>query len=230
MNLRQLGPGMFQQVPTPCERCEGRGFTVTKDDVCVECNGKSVVSETKTFHVTIEAGVIHGHQIPMRGEGNSTGKETGDLVFVVREKKHPLFRRSGSHGQDLVMEITISLVEALTGLKFKFSHLDDRVLFLESTDVIAPNEVRKVSGEGIPKGKGDLYISFNIEFPKSPVTKVAKLSALLPTRKYDDTPAKGVKPIIMEKVDLNEREEQDDRDDRDEEDNRGGGQAECRQQ
>ena len=222
--LRQLGPGMFQQIPMPCERCEGRGFSVASDDICSGCSGKASVSDTRTFPVTIESGALHGHQILLRGEGNNNG----DVVFVVKEKKHPLFHRSGKRGQDLIMEVTISLVEALTGLKFKFSHLDDRILFLESTDVIAPNEVRKISGEGMRSSeeKGDLYITFNIEFPKSPVTKVAKLSALLPPRKYDDTPAKGVKPVILEKVDLGDMGEQGD----DEDDDRGGGQHECRQQ
>jgi DnaJ family protein A protein 2 len=63
--------------------------------------------------------------------------EPGDVVFVVVEKKHDLFKRNGN---DLYMEVTIPLVEALAGFTFTIKHLDDRVLLVKSEkgDVITP--------------------------------------------------------------------------------------------
>ena len=49
------------------------------------------------------------------------GKEAGDLVFVLQMQKHAVFKRRGA---DLYMEKDITLLEALTGVKFVLEHMD----------------------------------------------------------------------------------------------------------
>ena len=72
----------------------------------------------------------------------------------------------------MVKKITLS--EALVGCKFAFDHLDGRkiVVSTEQNQVIIPDSVKIIQREGMPKrgnqfDKGDLYIKFEIEFPKS---------------------------------------------------------------
>ena len=61
---------------------------------------------------------------------------TGDIVFVLQQKEHPKFKRKGD---DLFVEHTLSLVEALCGFRFILTHLDGRQLLVKSN----PGEVVK---------------------------------------------------------------------------------------
>lgn len=61
---------------------------------------------------------------------------TGDIVFVLQQKEHPKFKRKGD---DLFLEHTLSLTEALCGFQFVLTHLDNRQLLIKSN----PGEVVK---------------------------------------------------------------------------------------
>lgn len=61
---------------------------------------------------------------------------TGDIVFVLQQKEHPKFKRKGD---DLFLEHTLSLTEALCGFQFVLTHLDGRQLLIKSN----PGEVIK---------------------------------------------------------------------------------------
>ena len=61
---------------------------------------------------------------------------TGDIVFVLQQKEHPKFQRKGD---DLFVERTLSLTEALCGFQYILTHLDGRQLLIKSH----PGEVLK---------------------------------------------------------------------------------------
>lgn len=61
---------------------------------------------------------------------------TGDIVFVLQQKEHPKFKRKGD---DLFVEHTLSLTEALCGFQYVLTHLDGRQLLIKSQ----PGEVVK---------------------------------------------------------------------------------------
>ena len=61
---------------------------------------------------------------------------TGDIVFVLQQKEHPKFKRKAD---DLFVEHTLSLTEALCGFQFVLAHLDGRQLLIKSN----PGEVVK---------------------------------------------------------------------------------------
>jgi DnaJ-class molecular chaperone len=54
---------------------------------------------------------------------------TGDIVFVLQQKEHPKFKRKGD---DLFVEHTLPLTEALCGFQFVLTHLDGRQLLIKS--------------------------------------------------------------------------------------------------
>lgn len=94
--------------------------------------------------------------------------EPGDLKFVVRAVQHPRFTR---RGDDLYMNHTISLVDALTGFTEELRHLDDHKIDLQSQAVIRPGETQMLKGQGMPlygrEGRfGNLYVTYAIDFPK----------------------------------------------------------------
>ncbi|KAF2983219.1 hypothetical protein EK904_000386 [Melospiza melodia maxima] len=61
-------------------------------------------------------------EYPFIGEGEPhVDGEPGDLRFRIKVLKHPVFER---RGDDLYTNVTISLVEALTGFEMDIAHLD----------------------------------------------------------------------------------------------------------
>lgn len=70
---------------------------------------------------------------------------SGDIVFVLQLKEHPKFKRKSD---DLYVEHTLSLTEALCGFQFALTHLDGRQLLIKSDP-----------GEVIKPGMGIIYLS-----------------------------------------------------------------------
>lgn len=65
---------------------------------------------------------------------------TGNIVFVLQLKEHPKFKRKFD---DLYVEHTLTLSEALCGFKFALTHLDGRQLLIKSNpgEVIKPGNI-----------------------------------------------------------------------------------------
>lgn len=151
---RQLGPGMFQQ------------FTQQE---CEQCPAVKVEREKDTINVHVEPGMVDGQEITFFEEGEPmVDGEPGDLKFKIRTLLHPLFRRKGN---DLWMDKTISLVDALTGFSYEIEHLDGHKFKLSSEVVTRPGDVRSIDGEGMPifdsNKKGNLWVTYSIDFPAS---------------------------------------------------------------
>jgi DnaJ family protein B protein 11 len=64
----------------------------------------------------------NGQEIRFAGEGEPHIEgEPGDLIFKVRVQPHNIFER---RGLDLYTNVTISLVQALSGFEMEIVHLD----------------------------------------------------------------------------------------------------------
>jgi len=189
--IKQLGPGMIQQMQTVCNDCGGKGEQIKEEDKCKDCKGKKVTKEKKILNVYVDKGMRHGQKVVFSGESDEApGQEPGDIIFVLVEKKHEVFRRNGN---DLLLEMTIPLIEALGGFSMTVKHLDDRVLLIKSDkgDVITPGETRVIPNEGMPIHKrpmenGSLYVKFTVEFPKPGSlnqSHIQQLEKVLPPRR-----------------------------------------------
>ena len=96
---------------------------------------RSQVQETLEVHVP--KGAPDGHKINFSEKADEIPDgEAGDVVFVLQEQPHPEYKRKGD---DLFIERTISLGEALCGFNMELKSLDDRILIIKS----APGEVIK---------------------------------------------------------------------------------------
>jgi DnaJ-class molecular chaperone len=101
-----------------------------------------------------------------------------NLIVKVRELKHPIYKRVNTN--DLICTQKLSLVQALNSEPVKITTLDDRKLTITMDEIISPHTVKVVKGEGMPifdkanplnnvlfkEKKGDLFIKFDIHFPK----------------------------------------------------------------
>lgn len=172
VQLRQIGPGMVQQMQSVCNDCRGQGKIIKDSDRCKACKGNKVVKERKVLEVHIEKGILNGQKITFSGEADQApGTVPGDIIFVVQEKNHAMFQRKGNN---LIMEKKITLVEALCGFEAIVEHLDNRTLHIKTRpgEVLKPNQFKAVQHEGMPTHgnpfvKGQLVILFKVQFPEA---------------------------------------------------------------
>lgn len=188
VSVRQLGPGMIQQMQHPCNQCKGSGETISDRDRCTQCKGEKVAQEKKVLEVHVEKGMQNGQKVTFPGEADEAPDTvTGDIVFVLQQKEHPKFNRKGD---DLFVERTLSLTEALCGFEYILTHLDGRQLLIKSQpgEVLKPDSYKAINDEGMPMYrksfmKGKLYIHFNVEFPESlSPDQVQALAKVLPPK------------------------------------------------
>ncbi|XP_051122031.1 uncharacterized protein LOC127245287 [Andrographis paniculata] len=135
--------------------------------IVLDDSGKPcTVEEILSIH--IKPGWKKGTKITFPEKGNHEADTSpGDLIFVVDEKPHRIFKRDGN---DLIINQRISLLDALTGKTLNITTLDGRDLPLTLSDVIKPGQEVVIENEGMPISKepgknGNLRIKFDIKFP-----------------------------------------------------------------
>lgn len=244
---RQIGLGMIQQMQHVCPECRGSGEVISERDRCPSCKGNKVTQEKKVLEVHVEKGMQHGQKIVFDGQADEAPDTiTGDIVFVLQLKEHPKFKRKFD---DLYVEHTLSLTEALCGFQFALTHLDGRQLLVKSNpgEVIKPGQYKAINDEGMPQHgrpfmKGRLYIHFNVDFPESGLLspdQCRTLETILPQKsskhfsdmELDDCEETTMHDVNMEdemrrKHHQHQREAYDDDDD----DESSGPRVQCAQQ
>eukprot|EP00405_Crypthecodinium_cohnii_P015786 CAMPEP_0206446244 /NCGR_PEP_ID=MMETSP0324_2-20121206/16019_1 /ASSEMBLY_ACC=CAM_ASM_000836 /TAXON_ID=2866 /ORGANISM="Crypthecodinium cohnii, Strain Seligo" /LENGTH=492 /DNA_ID=CAMNT_0053914675 /DNA_START=200 /DNA_END=1678 /DNA_ORIENTATION=- len=167
----QVGPGMFMQ-----QQQEVQSKEKCKD-------------EDTSLEVQIERGMRSGDQITFpRMAAQKPGMLPGDVVLTLKQKKNRRFERQGD---DLHMNMKVSLREALLGWHQTIRHLDKHVVETETSSITRPYQVFKIKGEGMPHRDdpasfGDMYVKVEVEFPRT-LTKeqseaVANIFAPTPPR------------------------------------------------
>ncbi|OIR56577.1 MAG: DnaJ domain protein, involved in translation initiation Psi1 [Amphiamblys sp. WSBS2006] len=127
--------------------------------------------EARILEVKIPRGANYGVGIPFYGAGDEISPGTfQDVFFVVTEKETPAFKKRGSW--DLVTEITIPLVAALTGFKTKLTHCTGEEITIERDGVTRPEQEITVAGNGLPisansPARGNLIVRVHVHFPSS---------------------------------------------------------------
>ena len=154
-----------------CDKSKIR-YVIKNEDKCTTCHGQKVTQESKTLKISLDKGAPDGKRYTFEGESDEMpGYEPGDVIIEIRIKKHNLFQRTGA---DLTYTTDISLLEALTGFELLITHLDGRKVLIKSKkgEIIKPGVMKTVKECGMPfydhpTKFGNLYIKFNIIFPKS---------------------------------------------------------------
>lgn len=126
--------------------------------------------EEKVLNITVKPGWKAGTKITFQGEGDKMpGKLPADIVFIIRDKPHSVFKREGS---DIRYTAKLTLKQALCGISIRIPTLNGQEVQVNtSNEVIKPNTVKRIQGKGLPFPKepsrrGDLLVSFDIKFPE----------------------------------------------------------------
>ncbi|XP_034956658.1 dnaJ homolog subfamily B member 5 isoform X3 [Zootoca vivipara] len=131
-------------------------------------DGRTMRTEDKILNIVIKRGWKEGTKITFPKEGDATPDNIpADIVFILKDKPHSLFRRDGTN---IIYTAMISLKEALCGCTVNIPTVDGRVIPLPCNDIIKPGTVKRLRGEGLPFPKvptqrGDLIVEFKVRFP-----------------------------------------------------------------
>jgi len=161
---QQIAPGFVQQVQQRDDRCIARGKQWLPN--CSECKSQT---EAEKIELTVDAhkGIRSGEAITFEDVADEKpGHKAGDLNFIVMEKDHPTYHREGDN---LYMNKSIPLVDALTGFTVTLKQLDGEEYTITIDDIVECDETLRIPGKGMPRrsgrGYGDLFLTFEVEFP-----------------------------------------------------------------
>ncbi|KAL6215000.1 hypothetical protein ACLB2K_014432 [Fragaria x ananassa] len=154
----------------------------TLEELCFGCNKKMKVTrvvvkdtgqmaqEEELVTINVKPGWKKGTKITFEGLGNERPDAyPADIIFVIAEKRHPLFVKEGD---DLELRVEISLVQALTGCTISIPLLGGENTTLTIEDIIYPGYEKTIPHQGMPIAKGEgkrgkMKVMFLVEFPTS---------------------------------------------------------------
>jgi DnaJ-class molecular chaperone len=132
-----------------------------------------VLPDGTTLEVNIPPGTRDGQILRLRGKGRPAAGDgqPGDALIEISVKPHPYFTRKGD---DIYLDLPISLKEAVLGAKIKVPTPDGAVT------VAVPKwsnsgRVLRLRGRGVPRsdgGKGDEYVTLKLMLPQKPDPKL----------------------------------------------------------
>lgn len=133
----------------------------------------SLSPESKELTIDIRQGWKAGTKITFPGESDESSDPSmkpADVVFVIQEKPHAVFKRNGN---DLILSAKIPLKDALCGAAVQLQTLEGkniRIRVPEDT-IVYPGYEMVVPGQGMPITKrlperGNLIVQFQVDFPK----------------------------------------------------------------
>jgi len=132
-------------------------------ETSVELARESGPRETKV--VKIPAGIDSGAKLRLRGQGDPSGHS--DLVITISIEPHPYYTREG---QNLLVEVPISLSEAVLGARIEVPTLDGLKTMPIPPGTSSGQKLR-LRGQGVPATKkhpvGDLYVVPRVVVPKA---------------------------------------------------------------
>lgn len=119
----------------------------------------------ETIDVKVPAGVKDGSRVRVRGKGDRSGGQPGDLFIVVSVTPHQFYKRSGL---DVNLDVPLSLYEAMLGTRVTVPTLDGPVTLTIPPGTGSGAKLR-IKGRGIKRGHdvGDQFCVVKIVLPKN---------------------------------------------------------------
>ena len=121
--------------------------------------------EGETINVRIPPGVHDGSRVRVRGKGLEGPGGRGDLFIATRIRPHAYFTRDGN---DISVEVPISITEAALGAKVDVPTIDGTILMTIPPGTASSRKLR-LKGRGAPspngKSRGDQYVVVRVVPP-----------------------------------------------------------------
>jgi DnaJ-class molecular chaperone len=149
-------------------RMRGRDIRFTLDiDFLDAVNGakrRISLAEGRTLDVAIPAGVESGQVLRLKGQGGAgvQGGPAGDALVELKVRPHPFFRREG---QDIHMDLNVSLTEAVEGARVQAPTPGGPVALTIPAGANT-GKVLRLKGKGVA-GQGDQFVRLQVVLPET---------------------------------------------------------------
>jgi DnaJ-class molecular chaperone len=149
-------------------RMRGRDIRFTLDiDFLDAVNGakrRVSLAEGRTLDVNIPPGVESGQVLRLKGQGGPgvQGGPPGDALVELNVRPHPFFRREG---QDIHMDLNVSLTEAVEGARVQAPTPSGNVALTIPAGANTGMTLR-LKGKGVA-GHGDQFVRLLVMLPES---------------------------------------------------------------
>jgi DnaJ-class molecular chaperone len=150
-------------------RMRGRDIRFTLDiDFLDAVNGakrRISLAEGRTLDVAIPAGVESGQVLRLKSQGGPgvQGGPAGDALVELNVRPHAFFRRDG---QDVHMDLNISLTEAVDGARIQVPTPGGPVALTIPAGANTGKTLR-LKGKGVA-GQGDQLVHLHVMLPETP--------------------------------------------------------------
>ena len=158
----------FFSIQRTCSHCRGEGRVIA--DPCRACRGRGRVSRKRAIDIDIPAGVDHGMNLRLSGEGGvaARGGARGDLLVEIHVRPHRMFERDGAN---LHCRLPLSFGEAALGAEIEMPTFDGRVA-IKVPPGTKTGATLRAAGKGAPalRGarRGDLLCHVEVCTPQKP--------------------------------------------------------------
>jgi len=112
----------------------------------------SINGQSTQIDVTIPRGIESGSKLRITGKGHpgQTGGDAGDLIITVKVGGHPWFKRDG---QDILLDVPVTLAEAMLGASILVPTLHDQVTIRVPAGMSHGMKLR-IPDHGVENSKG----------------------------------------------------------------------------
>jgi DnaJ-class molecular chaperone len=159
------GPGGHRPPPPKGASIDYR-VTIPFEDAALAKPQRLTMQNGKTIDLKIPAGFTDGQQMKLAGMGASGAGGPGDGLITLKTGSHPHFTRVGD---DVKLELTIGLREAVLGAKVKAATVDGSVMVSVPTGASSGKTLR-LRGKGFTRkdgSRGDQLVTLMIAIPEN---------------------------------------------------------------
>lgn len=164
--------GIMQTIfQSQCNKCNGEGIIIKGKSECKQCSGKGFYNKDVKATLIIPKGVNESYKtaFPELGEQPKTESiKPGDLIISIRIEEHSHFVRNNN---DLHYKTDISFIDSIIGKNIIIPYFKENIeINTKIFGVISNGKKYMIDGKGLPimntNNKGNMYIEFNINYPK----------------------------------------------------------------
>ncbi len=148
--------------------------TVSFLEAAIGAKRRISLSNGKSIDLTIPPGTESEQKLRLKGQGMPGGGQAGDAIIEIQVEPHPFFSRKG---RDVLVEVPITLPEAILGATIKVPTLSGTVALKVPRGSNTGTSLR-LKGKGITDAKqtgpGDLYVTLKVVLPDPPDTELSQ--------------------------------------------------------
>lgn len=175
------GMGGARRGPAPKGANVSYRLQVSFVDAATRANQRITLSDGKTIDLKLPAGLENGQQMRLTGKGEAGPGGNGDAIVSIEIGGHPFYERDGDN---IRLDLPISLSEAVDGAKIKVPTVDGPVMLTVAPGTSSGRTLR-LKGRGFTRKdatRGDQLVTLQIDIPAEDQDLKSRLEGWQDTR------------------------------------------------